>query len=142
VVLLARITAAVGVTCVLATLGGRLAQRVGQPPVAGEVVAGLILGPSVVATLLPGLYHYLLPAQVMAFVSIGAQAGLAIFMFTVGAEFDPGILRGQRGVIGSASLAMMALPFALGVVTASRCSRPSTGRQGRPCRSPCSSGRP
>lgn len=118
VVLLARITAAVGVVCVLATLGGRLARRVGQPPVAGEVVVGLILGPSVVATLLPGVYHYLLPTQVMTFVSVAAQAGLAIFMFTVGAEFDPGILRGQRGVIGSASLAMMALPFALGVVTA------------------------
>jgi hypothetical protein len=39
-------------------------------------------------------------------------------MFTVGAEFDPGLLRGQRGVIGAASLSMMAVPFALGVTVA------------------------
>ena len=118
VVLLARITAAVGVICVLATLGGLLAKRIGQPFVAGEIVAGLILGPSVLAALTPGLYHYVFPTQVMTFVSMAAQAGLAIFMFTVGAGFDPAILHGQRGVIGSASLATMALPFALGVVAA------------------------
>jgi Kef-type K+ transport system membrane component KefB len=39
-------------------------------------------------------------------------------MFTVGAEFDPGLFRGQRGVIGVASLSMMAVPFALSVVVA------------------------
>ncbi len=116
--LLAQITLAVGVICGLATLGGALLRRIGQPPVVGEILAGLILGPSVVSTLAPGLHHAILPPLVMPYVNLSAQAGLAIFMFTVGAEFDPGLLRRQRGVIGAASLSMMALPFALGVMVA------------------------
>lgn len=54
----------------------------------------------------------------MPYVNLCAQAGLAIFMFTVGAEFDASLLRNQRGVIGGASLSMMAVPFALGVIVA------------------------
>ncbi len=116
--LLVRVLVAIGAICGLATLAGALFRRIGQPAVAGEIVAGLILGPSVVSTLVPGLHRAILPAQVMPYVSLAAQAGLVIFMFTVGAEFDPGLLRGQRGVIGAASLSMMALPFALGAMAA------------------------
>jgi Kef-type K+ transport system membrane component KefB len=113
-----RLLLAVAVIGALATVCGSLARRVGQPPVVGEIVAGLILGPSVVGSLAPGLFHAILPAQVLPNLTLLAQAGLAIFMFTVGADFDHAVLRRQRNVIAAASLSMMAVPFALGVLAA------------------------
>jgi Kef-type K+ transport system membrane component KefB len=113
-----RLLVAVAVIGTLATTCGALAGRIGQPPVVGEIVAGLILGPSVVGSLTPGLFHAILPPQVLPNLNLLAQAGLAIFMFTVGADFDQGVLRRQRKIIAAASLSMMAVPFALGVLAA------------------------
>jgi K+:H+ antiporter len=113
-----RLLLAVAVVCALATACGALAARVGQPPVVGEIVAGLLLGPSLLASSAPGVFHAILPPQVLPNLNLLAQAGLAIFMFTVGAEFDPGVLRRQRSVIAAASLSVMAVPFAFGVLTA------------------------
>jgi Kef-type K+ transport system membrane component KefB len=116
--LLARVTLAVGLVCGVASMAGVLLRRIGQPPVVGEILAGLVLGPSVLSTLAPAVHQAVLPPQAMTWVNLTAQAGLAIFMFTVGAEFSPGELRGQRGVIGAAGLSMMAVPFALGALAA------------------------
>lgn len=102
----------------LASLGGVAARRIGQPSVAGQMVAGLLLGPSALGTLTPSLMHLVLPAPILPDLNLLAQAGLAIFMFTVGTEFDHRVLGRQSGVIGTASLAMMTVPFALGVAGA------------------------
>ncbi|MGN9838474.1 cation:proton antiporter [Nonomuraea sp. H19] len=102
----------------LASLGGVLARKIGQPSVVGQMVAGLLLGPSVLGSLAPGAVELIMPDWIMPDLNLLAQAGLAIFMFTVGMEFDPGVLGRQRSVIGAASLAMMAVPFALGAVAA------------------------
>jgi len=116
--LLWRLLLAVAVIAVLARICGVLARRVGQPAVIGEIVAGLILGPTVLSTLAPGVIHVLLPAAVLPDLSLLAQAGLVIFMFSVGLEADRGMLRLHAKVIGAASQAMMVVPFALGVVVA------------------------
>jgi K+:H+ antiporter len=113
-----RLLLAVTVVGVVATGCGALAARVGQPPVVGEIVAGLLLGPSLLGTLAPGLSRAVLPAAVLPNLNLLAQAGLAIFMFTVGTEFDHTVLHRQRGVIATASLSMMAVPFALGMLAA------------------------
>lgn len=113
-----RLLIAVGVVCALATAFGRLARRVGQPPVVGEIVAGLVIGPSAVGTLAPGLFHAILPPAVLPNLNLLAQAGLAVFMFTVGAGFDHERLGRDRVGIAGASLAVMAVPFALGVLAA------------------------
>src|SRR5215472_2020682 len=113
---LGRITLAIGVICVLATLAGEGMRRIGQPPVAGEMIAGLVLGPSLLSTVVPGLHAALFPAAVMPYINVAAQAGLVVFMFGVGAEFNPALLRGQRGAISAISGATMAVPFALGVL--------------------------
>jgi Kef-type K+ transport system membrane component KefB len=116
--LLWRLFLAVAVIAVLARLCGVLALRIGQPAVLGEILAGLLLGPTVLSTLAPALTKALLPPAVLPDVSLLAQAGLVIFMFSVGLEVDRNMLRLHGKVIGVASQAMMVVPFALGVVVA------------------------
>jgi Kef-type K+ transport system membrane component KefB len=117
-VLLARLLFAVAVIGALATAGGALLRRIGQPAVVGEILAGLVLGPSVVGTFAPGVFGTIFHPQVMPYLNVLAQLGLAIFMFTVGAEFQAGILARQRNAVGSAGISMMVVPFALGLVAA------------------------
>ncbi len=117
-VLMARLLFAVAVIGGFATLCGALLRRIGQPPVVGEILAGLVLGPSVVGWLAPGVFHTIFLPQVLPYLNLLAQLGLAIFMFTVGAEFRSGLLARQRNAVGAASLALMVVPFALGVVVA------------------------
>jgi Kef-type K+ transport system membrane component KefB len=116
--LLWRLVLAVAVIAVLARACGMLARRLGQPEVVGEILAGLILGPSVIRTLAPGVFSALLPSAVLPTLNLLAQAGLVIFMFSVGAEVDQDMLRLHGKVIGAVSQAMMVVPFALGVVAA------------------------
>jgi hypothetical protein len=95
--LLARLLVAVAVIAALARACGLLARRAGQPAVLGEIVAGLILGPTVVRRLAPGVFHALFPATVLPNLNLLAQAGLVIFMFAVGLEVDRDMLRQRSG---------------------------------------------
>jgi Kef-type K+ transport system membrane component KefB len=116
--LLWRLLLAIAVVCALATLCGRLARLVGQPAVVGEILAGIVLGPSVIGTLAPWLFDAVLPTGVRDELNLLAQAGLAVFMFTVGADFGRDRIGRDRGAIAAASLAIMAVPFAFGVLAA------------------------
>jgi Kef-type K+ transport system membrane component KefB len=116
--LLWRLFLAVAVIAAVARTCGGLARRAGQPEVVGEIVAGLILGPTVLSTLAPWVIRALLPAAVRPGLGMLAQAGLVIFMFSVGQEVDRDMLRRHGGVIGAASQAMMVVPFALGIAVA------------------------
>ena len=111
----AQVVGALAVILVVARASGAIARRVGQPAVVGEIVAGLALGPSLLG-LLPGdLPHVLFPAAVHPVLGAIAQLGLVLFMFLVGLEADPSLVRGQARVALSVSLGSIALPFALGV---------------------------
>ncbi|MFE3604149.1 cation:proton antiporter, partial [Streptomyces sp. NPDC059142] len=93
----------------------RLAQRVRQPAVMGEIVAGIALGPSLLG-LLPGdLTERLFPTDVRPYLNVIAQLGLTLFMFGVGHQLDLTQLRGAGRRIVSISLGSMLLPFGLGV---------------------------
>jgi Kef-type K+ transport system membrane component KefB len=130
--LLWRLLLALAVIAALARACGELARRAGQPPVLGEILAGLILGPSVVRTLAPAVFHALLPAAVLPDLNLLAQAGLVIFMFSVGTEVDRDLLGLHGKVIGAASQAMMVVPFALGVLAAVPLYAPFGGRTAGP----------
>ena len=107
--------AGVAVVIVVARLAGALFKRIGQPPVIGEVIAGIALGPSV----LGGWSNGLFPAETRPLLRILAGVGLAVFMFLVGLEMDLGLFNGQRRRISSAvAVAGTALPFALGMALA------------------------
>ena len=109
-----------GITVIVATgrLVGWLFTKVGQPAVVGEVVGGLILGPSVLG-LLPGDPSALLfPSDVQPYLQVIATLGLIIFMFVIGLELDPRVVAEERKAAVSVSLAGVATPFVLGAVTA------------------------
>jgi len=95
----------------LAGVFGAVARRLGQPPVVGEIFAGILVGP----TLLHGaLAHSLFPADVRPLLSALANVGVALFMFLVGMELDHRAMRGRRGATISVALVSTVLPFALG----------------------------
>lgn len=110
-------TAVSGVAIILIVgwLLGMLARKVGQPAVVGEIIGGILLGPSALG-LLPGhLTERLFPADARPMLSAIAQIGLLLFMFMVGWEFDRGLLRKRRTAAAAVSLSSVLLAFGLGV---------------------------
>jgi Kef-type K+ transport system membrane component KefB len=105
----------------LARLFGAAARRIGQPPVIGEIVAGILLGP----TLFGGaLTEALFPQSLRPALAGLAQVGLVLFMFIVGYELDRSLVRGRGRVAAAISIGSTALPLvagaALGLVLAGR----------------------
>jgi Kef-type K+ transport system membrane component KefB len=96
-----------------------LARRVGQTDVSGEILAGLVLGPSCLGAIAPGAMHQLFdPSTSQIFVGI-AQVGLVLLMFQIGQEFEFRTqLAGHKRGIAVVSFAGLVLPFALGNLTA------------------------
>lgn len=92
-------------------------QRLGQPGVVGEIVAGLLLGPSLLGHFCPGLTAQLFGAKPSAAIVILSQIGLILLMFQIGMGFEFGRLR--RGRAGRAVLAVatvsIAVPLASGI---------------------------
>jgi Kef-type K+ transport system membrane component KefB len=95
----------------LARLFGAAAKRLGQPPVLGEIIAGILLGP----TLFHGkITATLFPITLRPPLSALANLGVVIFMFAVGYELDLRLLRGHERVAASVSVSSVILPLSLG----------------------------
>jgi Kef-type K+ transport system membrane component KefB len=101
----------VAIVIILARLLGIVAKRIGQPPVLGEILAGILLGP----TLFHGsVTRALFPTALIAPLTSLADIGLVLFMFVVGYELDVRLIRGRERVAASVSLGSVGLPLALG----------------------------
>ena len=99
---------------------GTIFRYIGQPPVIGEVVAGILLGPSFLGAISHDTYTFVLPASVAPGLGLIAQLGVVLYMFLVGVELDTEGLKGQlRSTVGIA-LTSIVVPFALGVWLARR----------------------
>ena len=92
-----------------------LCRRLGQPVVIGEMVAGVMLGPSLLGLVAPGVQKALLPDEVLSVMGVVSQLGLTLFMFTVGLEFSVAHARGGKAVGAGVSVAGVGVPLALGV---------------------------
>src|SRR6266852_1387240 len=89
-----------------------------QPPVVGEILAGILLGPSLLGRLAPGASAYLFPPAVGPFLNIIAQVGVILYMFLVGLELDPALLRKRGHATVAISHASIVAPFLLGALIA------------------------
>ncbi|MEV8517159.1 cation:proton antiporter [Dactylosporangium sp. NPDC051484] len=98
--------------------GGWAIRRIGQPPVIGEILVGILLGPSLLGWVAPDLQHRLLPSSVLPVISILGNLALLMFLFVIGAELDLGGLRENRRAVLGVSLGSMLLPLALGSLLA------------------------
>jgi Kef-type K+ transport system membrane component KefB len=112
---LATMLAGVAVVLVVGTLLGRLAPRLRQPIVIGEITAGIVLGPSVLGRLPGDLPQRLFPADVRPLLSAVSQLGLILFMFVVGWEFEKRLIRRHAVLAAGVSLISVVITFGLGV---------------------------
>jgi Kef-type K+ transport system membrane component KefB/nucleotide-binding universal stress UspA family protein len=93
---------------------GVVARRMGQPLVIAEVVAGIALGPSLLGWLLPHVEEAVFPKTSMPTLGLLSQVGLVLFMFLIGLELDPKLLKGRTHTSVAISHTSIIVPFALG----------------------------
>src|SRR5271154_3729333 len=101
----------VAIIIILARLLGTIATPLGQPPVLGEILVGILLGP----TFFHGhLTKTLFPTGLIAPLTALADIGLVFFMFVVGYEVDLRLIRGRERVAAGVSFGSVILPLGLG----------------------------
>ncbi|MGW4063347.1 cation:proton antiporter [Amycolatopsis sp. NPDC004747] len=106
---------AVVVILVVVRLVCLAAVKLGQPPVVGEMIAGVLLGPSLLGLLLPDVQTALFPDGIRPLLYVGGQIGLVIYMFGAGYEFDPRSIRQSRKSVAAVSSAGTLVPLLLGI---------------------------
>ncbi len=99
----------------IARLFGWVCKKIGQPAVIGEIIAGIVLGPSLFGMYFPGISSVLFPAQSLGNLEFLSQIGLILFMFVVGMEIDLKVLKKQAHEAVVISHASIIIPFALGM---------------------------
>lgn len=105
----------------LGSLLGRACRFIGQPPVIGEVLAGILLGPSLLGAISPGAMHALIPSaatdpkgQVTSALKAISQIGVILYMFLIGLELNAAQLRRRAHAAIAVSHASIVVPFVLG----------------------------
>jgi K+:H+ antiporter len=114
----ASIVLAVGVVALAAGAGGRAARRLGHPPVVGEILAGVALGPSLLGHALPALEGWIASDRTTAALGRVGQVGVVLFMFLVAAELDFGSIRRRLRMPGLVAAGSFLVPFGLGIALA------------------------
>jgi len=109
---------AIIVVMVLARLIGALMPKIGQPRVMGEVLAGLLLGPSVFGLIDPGLQLKIFAPDIVPYINVTANLGLIFYMFLIGMEVDFTQLRGRFRTTAVVSNTALLLPMMLGLLVA------------------------
>jgi Kef-type K+ transport system membrane component KefB len=94
---------------------GVLLARVGQPPVIGEVLAGIVLGPSLLGRFAPSIAAVILPPSIAPQLRVIAELSVILYMFIVGLDLRADLLRTHARRVVFTSNASIIVPFALGV---------------------------
>ena len=106
---------AVGVVLLSASVFGWVFRRIGQPPVVGEITAGLVLGPSFLGHFFPSAFAWVFPPSSLATLTSLSQLGLLLFLFIVGLQVNLQQLLKQRAAIVLISNVSILLPLGLGL---------------------------
>jgi Kef-type K+ transport system membrane component KefB len=105
----------IAVILIFANLIGYGLSRIKQPYVIGEIVAGILLGPSFLGRIAPSASRVLFPDYSLNVLTILSQLGLILFMFVIGAELDLQAVRKRLGGLILISQCSMVVPFAMGL---------------------------
>lgn len=97
---------------------GWICRKIGQPTVIGEMIAGIVLGPSLVGTLFPEYSALLFPKESLGNLQFLSQIGLILFMYVVGMELDLSVLKNKAKDAVVISHASIIIPFTLGIILA------------------------
>lgn len=102
----------------VARIFGWICKKIGQPTVIGEMIAGIVLGPSLVGTYFPEYSALLFPKESLGNLQFLSQIGLILFMYVVGMELDLNVLKNKAKDAVVISHASIIIPFALGITLA------------------------
>jgi Kef-type K+ transport system membrane component KefB len=97
---------------------GLILHRLGQPTVIGEIIGGIVLGPSLLGRIAPDLFAQLFPSTSAPFLNVIAQLGVILYMYLIGLEIDVPTIRRSGGVMLAIAHASIAAPFVLGSLLA------------------------
>ena len=112
---LAILLAQIVMIILVARLFGWIFKKIGQPTVIGEIIAGIVLGPSLVGFYFPGFSAALFPVESLGNLKFLSQIGLILFMFVIGMELDIKVLKNKASEAIVISHASIVIPFALGI---------------------------
>lgn len=99
-------------------VGWAAKKYLGQPQVVGEMIAGVILGPSLFGLLAPDIQHMLFPKESKTILFVGAQLGVGLYMFLVGLGFRSEHFKSNARSAAAVSISGMAAPFLVAVAIA------------------------
>ncbi|PSF38354.1 sodium:proton antiporter [Aphanothece hegewaldii CCALA 016] len=102
----------------LSRLMGLVCRSIKQPLVIGEIIAGIMLGPSLLGLISPEIATTLFPVDTLPFLNVLSQIGLIFFMFLIGLELNPSYLKGQLNTAILISHVSILVPFSLGSILA------------------------
>ena len=114
----AAVFTALAIVIMVSQLFGQVLARLGQPRVMGEILGGIALGPSLLGWIAPNLEEQLFGGGIIDELSLLGQLGLAMFMYLVGLELRPSMLRGQAALALRISLSGIVVPMAMGIALA------------------------
>ncbi|NVO20668.1 MAG: cation:proton antiporter [Bacteroidetes bacterium] len=104
------------VIILVSRLFGFFFQKIGQPTVIGEVLAGIMLGPSFLGLFFPGTFGFIFPHGSLDTLQFLSQIGLILFMFIIGMELDLKLLKNTASTAVLVSHSSIIIPFLLGVI--------------------------
>ena len=103
---------------IVSRIFGFLFAKMGQPTVIGEILAGIVLGPSLLGYFYPDAFNFLFAAKSLGNLYIISQVGLILFMFTIGMDLNMGELKEKMGNIYVISHASIIIPYFFGMLLA------------------------
>jgi len=103
---------------IVARIFGWFFNKIGQPSVIGEIIAGIVLGPSLFGMYFPEASAAIFPVESLGNLNLLSQVGLILFMFVVGMELDLKVLKTKAKEAVVISHSSIVIPFSLGMILA------------------------